>query len=441
MFNRKMLCLGLSFLLLYSPSFGQDRVEIPDGELTLEQALDYSLKNSPLILKSQLNDQIGEFEIKSNLAGWFPQLNLSAGGAYNIKRQTQVIGDEMITFGQKYNSNVLAQVDQALFNKDLFFATKTSKFYREQLDQMLVNSKINTVVEVSKAYYDIILSEAQLEILDKNLIRLKKQYQDSYNRFEAGLVDKTDYQRAGIALTNMESDRNRVASTFKAKYAYLKQLMGYPEEAEFKIPTNVEQLENKIDLAQIEPLVLENRIEYQLQLTQQSLNEVNTSYEKWSYLPNLSGYYRYNWQFSNGAFSELFHRDYPTSSVGLSLGIPIFQGGKRVHRVKAAQLQEKRGMVELTDLGRQINTQYEQALANYKSSYFEWQTIRENMELAESIYDIIKLQYDEGVKAYVDLIIAETDLQTAQINHINALYEVLLSQLDLDKAAGLIKYN
>jgi len=97
-----------------------------------------------------------------------------------------------------------------------------------------------------------------------------------------------------------------------------------------------------------------------------------------------------------------------------------------------------RGVIEIENLSNQIKTEYSTALADYNSSVYEWQLIRENMEMAEEVYDIIKLQYDEGIKAYVELVVAETDLQTAQINHINAFYQVLEDKLDLEKALGTI---
>src|SRR5690606_38056381 len=153
----------------------------------------------------------------------------------NIKLQQQIIGDQLITFRQPNNSNILLQADQTLFNRDQLFASKTSTYYRQQLQQVTENAKINTVVDVSKAFYSILLSEEQLKILDQNLDRLEKQYKDAYSRFEAGLVHKTDYQRASIALTNVKSDRNRVANSFEAKYDYLKQLMGYPDSLNFTI--------------------------------------------------------------------------------------------------------------------------------------------------------------------------------------------------------------
>jgi len=438
MFKKRLLLVGLSILLLSKAAYSQEESDVPQGVLTLDQVVEFALVQSPIIRQAQIDQEIGHRDIKSNLAAWYPQITASAAGAYNIKLQQQIIGDQLITFGQQYNSNVLLQADQNLFNRDQLFASKSSKYYRQQLQQVIENARINTVVDVSKAFYSILLSEEQIKILDQNLERLEKQYKDAYSRFDAGLVDKTDYQRATIALTNVKSDRNRVANSFEAKYDYLKQLMGYPDKLDFTIEFDQQGAAGKIAEDAADPLMLENRVEYQLLQTQQTLNEIQTSYEKWNYLPELSAYYRYNWNYFNVDISNLYKTAYPISSVGVNLSIPIFQGGKRIHQVKAAELQVDRGVIEIENLSNQIKTEYSTALADYNSSVYEWQLIRENMEMAEEVYDIIKLQYDEGIKAYVELVVAETDLQTAQINHINAFYQVLEDKLDLEKALGTI---
>ncbi len=138
-------------------------------------------------------------------------------------------------------------------------------------------------------------------------------------------------------------------------------------------------------------------------------------------------------------FADLYSRSFPTSAVGLRVAIPLFQGGKRIQEVKLAQLQEDRAEVGLRNFEKQLNTEYETALANYEASYFDWQTLQSNQQLAEEVYNTIKMQYDEGVKAYVDLIVAETELRTAQLNNYNALFNVLSSKLDLMRALGQIQ--
>jgi outer membrane protein TolC len=127
--------------------------------------------------------------------------------------------------------------------------------------------------------------------------------------------------------------------------------------------------------------------------------------------------------------------------MGLSVALPIFQGTRRIQNLRRAQLQDKRLDVEIVNTRNIINTEYEQAMANYKSDINEWITVKNNVALAEDVYKVIKLQYDEGIKTYLELIVAETDLRTTQLNYFNALYRVLASKLDLQRARGNINVN
>ena len=56
--------------------------------------------------------------------------------------------------------------------------------------------------------------------------------------------------------------------------------------------------------------------------------------------------------------------------------------------------------------------------------------------MAHEVYDIVKLQYREGVKTYLDVIVAESDLQTSEISYLNALFQLLASKINLQQAAG-----
>jgi len=442
MSSRLLLWMLIGYLMVPHLTHGQEVMGADNqAALTLEQCVQYALDHGPAMKQAQLDEEIGDREIKSSLSGWLPQVNASATGTKNIKLQQQPIGDELITFGKNYNSGVLFQVDQTLFNRDQIFAGRTSKYIKQQYDQSKINVEIATIVDVSKAYYDILLTNEQLKILDENLLRQKKQYKDAKSRFESGLVDKTDYQRAAITLSNTRSDKKRAEESVKAKLAYLKQLMGYPTDEGLSLSYDYEVMEQTAFADTTKLMVPDNRIEFQLIKTEENLAQLNTGYQKWAYLPSLSANYNYNWLYFNDAFSELYNQSYPKSSIGLTLSLPIFQGGKRHQDVKIAELQQEKVLVQKQNLKKQINTEYETALAKYKSDLYEWQTVKQNMELAKEVYNIIKLQYDEGIKAYVDLIVAETELRTSQLNHYNAMYNLLASKIDLDRALGNIEIN
>ena len=87
-----------------------------------------------------------------------------------------------------------------------------------------------------------------------------------------------------------------------------------------------------------------------------------------------------------------------------------------------------------------MNAEYYAALANYKASLANYFALKENVLLAQEVYDVIQLQYRAGVKAYLEVITSETDLRTAKINYFNSLYQVLSNKIDVQKSLGDIRF-
>jgi outer membrane protein TolC len=124
--------------------------------------------------------------------------------------------------------------------------------------------------------------------------------------------------------------------------------------------------------------------------------------------------------------------------VGLNLAIPIFQGGKRLQNLSKARLQADRADLDIVNSRNTINTEYVQALASYKSNYTNWEFLKQNVDLAKDVYKVVSLQYREGIKTYLDVIVAQSDLRTAELNYYNALFQLLSSKIDLQKSLGTL---
>ncbi len=91
-------------------------------------------------------------------------------------------------------------------------------------------------------------------------------------------------------------------------------------------------------------------------------------------------------------------------------------------------------------LKSRISTQYAQALASYKGNLANYVALKDNVQLANDVYNTLRLQYTSGIKTYLDVIIAESDLRTAELNYYNALYQLLQSKVDVQQALGTIQY-
>ncbi|WP_257667072.1 TolC family protein [Parapedobacter tibetensis] len=440
----KRLIYGILLLSLTSYSsalLAQESAESLPQNARLQDIIDFALGNRAAVQQALLDEEIGERDIASALSGWFPQISANATYNRNIIIPTLVIGDQVIQAGQNHVGALVLQADQQLLNPGLLQASKAAKYIRQQNDQNTENSRITTVVEVSKGYYDILTSEEQVNIIKENIIRLEKQLRDAKARYETGIVDKTDYKRAEISLSNSKAEQKRVTEVLKYKYAYLKELIGLTADETLTLSFDNASMENEMLLDTTLVVDYNKRIEYQQLQTQRQLQSINTQYNKWTFLPNLSAFYNYAWDYRENRFSALFDQDYPRSVFGLTLNIPIFQGTKRIQEIRKSRLQEERLDWDIIDLKNQINTQYEMAMATYKANLNDWQVAKHNVTLSEEVYNTIKLQYDEGIKTYLDLMTAETDLRTSQINYLNALYAVLSGKLDVHQALGSTETN
>ena len=116
---------------------------------------------------------------------------------------------------------------------------------RTGIRQITNSNRISIAAAVSKAFYDVLLTQKQIDVLDEDIVRLNRSLKDAYNQYQGGIVDKTDYKRATISLNNAKAQRKQRQATLTAKYFFLKQLMGYPDSASLQLQYDSTQLETE----------------------------------------------------------------------------------------------------------------------------------------------------------------------------------------------------
>ncbi|HXB43750.1 MAG TPA: TolC family protein, partial [Puia sp.] len=215
---------------------------------------------------------------------------------------------------------------------------------------------------------------------------------------------------------------------------------GYPYQNQFNV--SFDTLEMKLDIAfdTTQQLQFENRIEFKQLQTSKDLQRQLTDFYRRSFLPTLSAFYTYNYELESNSYSNLYANAYPNSLVGLSLNLPIFTGFSRTKGIERSKLQEHILDWSLTDLKLQIYSEYTAAMANYRSNLYNMQVLQENVTMAKRVYYVVTLQYKQGLVAYLNVVTAESNLIGSEISYINALFQVLSSKINLQKAMGIISY-
>jgi outer membrane protein len=443
--------ISLPILLICGLLTGQAARDSLPSKVTLSQCITYALTNQSLIKQSLLDEDIAKRDIRIALSGWYPQLEADANVQHFLKVPIAYYPNvnnppsytPYIALRSPANnvSSGIFSANQTIYNNNLVFAARTSGQLRNQASENTENSKINTYVDVTKAFFDVLLTEEQLNVLNEDILRLQRNYKDAFNYYKNGLTDKIDYQRTEISLSNAQAQRKSAEEALKGKYSILKHLMGVVPEKQFTVLYDSTRFENEILVDTTKNLDYGNRIEYKLLQTTMNLQSLGISYYKWSFLPGLSAFYNYDPSFSSNSFSDLYTNNNPASLFGLKITLPLFQGMNRHENFSKAKLQYQRLQFGMDYLKSQINSEYTVALSDYKSNMNELSVAKNNITVAKEIFNTVKLQYDKGIKAYLEVIVSETDLRTAELNYLNILFRVLTSKMDLEKASGDIKIN
>jgi outer membrane protein TolC len=159
-------------------------------------------------------------------------------------------------------------------------------------------------------------------------------------------------------------------------------------------------------------------------------------------LPTLDFYGNYGASYGTANLNNFvaFGENWRTmGAFGFRLYVPIFDGLKKSKQVqqKKLQLEQIENTQELTR--NQIDMEQTQAALSFQNNIDALKVQRENMELAEEVYNVSVIKYQEGVGSNLEVLDADASFKEAQTNYYAALYDALISSVDLEKAYGKLK--
>lgn len=441
------------FILLFCLSwFIPARAQQKDTVATfnLQQAINYAQQHQTAILNAQIDEQIAKNTVKQTIGIGLPQLSGNANFQDFIKLPTSLLPGEFfdkpgtfipVKFGVKYNSTLGLELNQLVFDGSYLVGLQASRTYKELSTKNTKRTRIETAVAVTKAYYSVLVSNEQLSLIDVNLARLQKSLNDTEALFKNGYAEKIDVDRLSVLNNNLLTERENVIRLLALNKDLLKFQMGMTIGSSLTLTDQISTVAvyDNLTLAGDTTAYLK-RVEYSLLQTQKKLNDLDVKRYKSLFLPSLSAFGSTSNNFQNNSFSNLYSERFPTTVIGLRLSIPIISGGQKLYQLRNAKLAALKTENDLVNLQNTINLDIKQAQTTYKNGQQSLVNQKRNMDLAQEVLRVTKIKYDQGVGSSLEVTTAEASLKEAQNNYINALYEMLINKVNLDKALGNINY-
>lgn len=418
-------------------------------KFSLQEAIDYAQSHQSSILNASIDEEIAKNTVKRTIGIGLPQLNGNVNFQDFLKIPTNLLPGEIfgkpgtqipVQFGVQYQSSYGLELSQLLFDGSYLVGLQASKTFKELSNKNLKRSRIETAVGVTKAYYSVLVSNEQLSLLDANIDRLKKSFKDTQALFANGFVEKIDVDRLTVLNNNLETERGNVIRLLELNMNLLKFQMGMTIQSKLVLKDSIGSLQVAEFLAVKDTAAYQNRIEYSLLETQKKLNELDLKRYKSLFLPSLAAFGTTSRSFQSNEFLNLIDRSFPATIIGFRLSVPLLSGGVKAYQVRNAKLEVLKTENNLVNLKNGINLEVEQAQTIYRNGLKSLENQKRNMELAKEVLRVTKIKYEQGVGSSIEVTIAETSLKESQNNYINALYDLLINKVNMDRALGKIVY-
>jgi outer membrane protein TolC len=123
----------------------------------------------------------------------------------------------------------------------------------------------------------------------------------------------------------------------------------------------------------------------------------------------------------------------PPNMIGAQLNIPIFTSGKMTAAMKEVRLNYQKQLNTLADTELALYVQHHQLVYNLRSALEKYDIQKQNVDVAQRVFDNISKKYEQGVASSLDVTNSGTNLLTAQSNYVQALFDIIDAQVALEQ--------
>lgn len=432
----KQLVVILTSLFTWVPVLAQ-------RTLTLEECLRIGIENNLSLVGSRNELRKAKHLLSENRAKLLPQINAVAGFNDNFNPPVSVTDGSAygnpynVTKTLQYNASAGLQLQMPLYNQTVYTAIDIARTMNELNRLSYEKAREDLVLQISKMYYLGQNTVEQLALIQENRVRLQELRGITQAFFDNGMAMEVDVKRVNINLENLQVQYDNAKSMLVQQLNLLKYVMDYPAEEEIALtPVNPEQVES-VSLTGLRS----DLYELQLLESQKKLSGQQKDLIRQGYLPSLS--LTGSWMYS--AYTDKarhwFHSGpsnhwYPSSGLGLTLRVPIFDGLDKRARIRKAQIDEENARLNYENMRKNMETQYLNATNDLMNNQRNFQKQKDNYLLAEEVYQVTTDRYREGIASMTEVLQDEMRMSEAQNNYLSAHYNYQVANLTLLKLTG-----
>ncbi|MFM9943633.1 MAG: TolC family protein, partial [Bacteroidia bacterium] len=297
-------------------------------KLSLKDAIDYANQNHPDIQNKVLGEKYAEAQVLETRSIGIPQVSANVQFINNIEKQVFVFPinnvPTAIRVGNNYVTTATAQASWLAFDATYFLGLRAAEALIELAKLQTNISQRDVAVNVTKAYYLVLITKENIGLLEQNIKTLESVLFQTEGYYKNGFAEKLDVDRLKLTISNLNIQFSGLKDQAIITEKLLKLNMGMPIENPIELTDNLESL-FKTSMDEVnKSFDSKQRIEYRLLQSQLTLVNLDKKRFEVSKYPNLAVFA--NYQQNNFGDKIDLGTWYGNSFVGFKIGVPIFSG-------------------------------------------------------------------------------------------------------------------
>jgi outer membrane protein len=410
--------LLLSFIIT-GPAVGQDLLQVyaiaeqNDAQLRAAQAT----RNSALEARPQAD------------AGLLPNVSLS-GNLNRVHYDVQGSGSSDFNKGDLKLSLV-----QPVYHRELKIAVDQADSQIAKAEVTYAAEEQDLMVRVAEAYFNVLSAQDKLEFAKAENAAIARQLDQSKQRFEVGLIAITSVHEAQAAYDQSRADliqaENSLDNAWEALHEITREpmasLSGVNEELPLSLPQpqDIDQWGNS---AQQQNLSIQ-AAHYGVEIARR-----NIDVKRSGNYPTVDLVGSHSMDRTGSPSGS----DSNTTSIGLQLKVPLYNGGSVASTTRQAQFDLEAAQENLDKQRRSVKRQVRDAYRGVLASISSVEALKASTRSAQSALEATEAGFEVGTRTMVDVLNAQRDLFRARSNYSTVRYSYVLSGLRLKQAAGTL---
>ncbi|MCL9818665.1 TolC family protein [Helicobacter colisuis] len=410
------MSLKTLFSLCFFISFGYS--------LTLQEAIDLTLKANHTIKEQEFLLQEAQYNYKTYQSPFYPSINAT----YSTDRTNRISSQRT----RKTSGNLGANIQLNLFNGlSDYYNLASYKSLSKAQEHQLQATKEDIILLVKTAYINVLRQKQNVIVAEQSKALLEEQRRESAEFYRVGLIPKNDLLEVEVELNNsiqtLLSAKSNLAYSLKNLERYTRTKINLKDLVELRLhqPTLIEStLKNLMYQKRSELLFLDSVIQSKDYLVKSA---------KGNFLPNINvigDYMRYGEDYKLTKRTNKYNDE---TMITLQINLNLFNGFNDKYTLESTKVNKLAFESQRITLLEDLDLQLFSALETYNLSLNAYKVALSALAQAEENYRISQNRYKERIQSTSDFLDAEYLLTQARTNVVLNRYAILQALAEIER--------